>query len=135
MENPEDAVRVLHEIRKTDVELHMDDFGTGYSSLSCLHRFPIGGLKIDRSFVSKMAERKDFAHGDRRDHFADAQARSATGCRGRGNRGAIVLLRRWAAISRKAIFSPSRFRQVTSKRTWRARGSAAEPDRGRIAAA
>jgi diguanylate cyclase (GGDEF)-like protein len=61
MEDAEQAIRVLHEIRRTNVELHMDDFGTGYSSLSCLHRFPIGGLKIDRSFVSKMAERKDFA--------------------------------------------------------------------------
>ena len=61
MDDPEDAVRVLHEIRRTHVELHMDDFGTGYSSLSCLHRFPIGGLKIDRSFISQMAERKDFA--------------------------------------------------------------------------
>jgi EAL domain-containing protein (putative c-di-GMP-specific phosphodiesterase class I) len=61
MDNPEEAIRVLHEIRQINVELHMDDFGTGYSSLSCLHRFPIGGLKIDRSFVSRMVERKDFA--------------------------------------------------------------------------
>jgi diguanylate cyclase (GGDEF)-like protein len=61
MDNPEEAIRVLHEIRQINVELHMDDFGTGYSSLSCLHRFPIGGLKIDRSFVSQMVERKDFA--------------------------------------------------------------------------
>ena len=61
MDNPEEAIRVLHEIRQINVELHMDDFGTGYSSLSCLHRFPIGGLKIDRSFVSQMTQRKDFA--------------------------------------------------------------------------
>jgi diguanylate cyclase (GGDEF)-like protein len=61
MENAEEAIRVLHEIRKIDVELHMDDFGTGYSSLSCLHRFPLNGLKIDRSFVSQMAERRDYA--------------------------------------------------------------------------
>jgi diguanylate cyclase (GGDEF)-like protein len=61
MENTEEAVRILHEIRKINVELHMDDFGTGYSSLSCLHRFPLSGLKIDRSFVSQMAERHDFA--------------------------------------------------------------------------
>jgi len=61
MDDPEEAVRVLHQIRRTDIELHMDDFGTGYSSLSCLHRFPIGGLKIDRSFVNNMLERKDYA--------------------------------------------------------------------------
>jgi diguanylate cyclase len=61
MKDPEDAVRVLHDIRRADVDLHMDDFGTGYSSLSCIHRFPIGGLKIDRSFVSNMLERHDYA--------------------------------------------------------------------------
>jgi EAL domain-containing protein (putative c-di-GMP-specific phosphodiesterase class I) len=61
MQDPEEAVRVLHQIRELGIELHMDDFGTGYSSLSCLHRFPISGLKIDRSFVTNVAERRDYA--------------------------------------------------------------------------
>lgn len=60
MNDPEEAVRVLHDIRRMNIELHMDDFGTGYSSLSCLHRFPISGLKIDRTFVSNMFEREDY---------------------------------------------------------------------------
>ena len=60
MDDPEEAVRVLHDIRRMNIELHMDDFGTGYSSLSCLHRFPISGLKIDRAFVMNMVEREDY---------------------------------------------------------------------------
>jgi diguanylate cyclase (GGDEF)-like protein len=61
MENYEVAIDVLNQIRALGIELHMDDFGTGYSSLSCLHRLPITGLKIDRSFVEDIQVRKDAA--------------------------------------------------------------------------
>jgi len=54
--NLDTAVEVLNGLRSLGVSLFMDDFGTGYSSLNYLHSFPFDVLKIDRSFVSRMAE-------------------------------------------------------------------------------
>ena len=51
MEDPEDAVRVMHSLRGAGLRISIDDFGTGYSSLSYLTRLPLSALKIDRSFV------------------------------------------------------------------------------------
>lgn len=51
MENPDEVVLKLSEIRDLGVVLAMDDFGTGYSSLNYLLKFPFDKIKIDRSFV------------------------------------------------------------------------------------
>ena len=50
------ALSVLHRLKGMGVSLALDDFGIGHSSLSCLHEIPIDVLKIDRSFVSQLAQ-------------------------------------------------------------------------------
>ena len=44
----------LRNIGKLGVMFQIDDFGTGYSSLAYLRDYPVQGIKIDRSFISKM---------------------------------------------------------------------------------
>jgi diguanylate cyclase (GGDEF)-like protein/PAS domain S-box-containing protein len=61
MEESQQAMHTLHCIKNLGIGLHMDDFGTGYSSLSCLHRFPVEMLKIDRSFIANLSERRDYS--------------------------------------------------------------------------
>ena len=55
IQDAEQALRSLHELRDIGVLIALDDFGTGYSSLSYLSRFPMDVLKIDRSFVAGLS--------------------------------------------------------------------------------
>jgi diguanylate cyclase (GGDEF)-like protein/PAS domain S-box-containing protein len=52
----EAALAVLHDLRAIGVRIALDDFGTGYSSLSYLQRFPFDKIKIDRCFITDIAE-------------------------------------------------------------------------------
>ncbi|MEP6848024.1 MAG: EAL domain-containing protein [Acidobacteriota bacterium] len=56
MDSADSAIVMLRQLRAIGVQLSIDDFGTGYSSLSYLHRFPVNILKVDRSFVNRMAD-------------------------------------------------------------------------------
>jgi diguanylate cyclase (GGDEF)-like protein len=51
MQNAENTIYTLRELKALGVRIAMDDFGTGYSSLSYLKQFPIDTLKLDQSFV------------------------------------------------------------------------------------
>ncbi|UFN48730.1 EAL domain-containing protein [Roseomonas sp. OT10] len=61
LEETEETLNALHQIRALGVGIALDDFGTGYSSLSYLRKFPFDKVKIDQSFVRDMEQRSDCA--------------------------------------------------------------------------
>jgi|WetSurMetagenome_2_1015567.scaffolds.fasta_scaffold08788_4 diguanylate cyclase (GGDEF)-like protein/PAS domain S-box-containing protein len=55
MEHAQYALEMLKQLKAQSVRLAIDDFGTGYSSMSYLRRYPIDTVKVDQSFVAKIA--------------------------------------------------------------------------------
>ncbi|MBP5753796.1 MAG: EAL domain-containing protein, partial [Treponema sp.] len=54
-DNTEQMIKVLEDLKSKGFKISMDDFGTGYSSFSLLTQMPLDTLKIDKSFVDKIA--------------------------------------------------------------------------------
>lgn len=54
IDNKEEVLGVLNQVRAMGIGISLDDFGTGYSSLSYLQKLPITTLKIDKSFISNI---------------------------------------------------------------------------------
>jgi diguanylate cyclase (GGDEF)-like protein len=55
LQENEEALALLKDLRSLGVRIALDDFGTGYSSLSYLQTFPFDKIKIDRSFIRDLA--------------------------------------------------------------------------------
>lgn len=59
MENIDQVIPILYQIRAMGISLSIDDFGTGYSSLMYLKKLPVNTIKIDRSFVMDVPGNED----------------------------------------------------------------------------
>jgi diguanylate cyclase (GGDEF)-like protein len=59
IEDPEESIRMLTELKQLGVKIAIDDFGTGYSSLEYLRRLPVDCVKVDRSFVRGVPESEE----------------------------------------------------------------------------
>ncbi len=56
MRDREQAIALLHRLRGHGIRICIDDFGTGHSALSYVQDLPVDGIKIDRSFVSRLSD-------------------------------------------------------------------------------
>ncbi|MDA3851534.1 MAG: EAL domain-containing protein [Spirochaetaceae bacterium] len=59
MEDPEQNIIIMNQLKDLGLSFSIDDFGTGYSSLSMLRKFPLSTLKIDKSFIKDIHNNED----------------------------------------------------------------------------
>ena len=59
LQNTDANLATLKQLHELGVQFSMDDFGTGYSSLGYLLSFPFSKIKIDRSFITGLPDKKE----------------------------------------------------------------------------
>jgi diguanylate cyclase (GGDEF)-like protein/PAS domain S-box-containing protein len=59
LDDSEEVLSTLNQLRALGARISLDDFGTGYSSLAYLRKFSVDKVKIDRSFVKDIEENED----------------------------------------------------------------------------
>ena len=56
LDNIDDKIKIMKNLRSMGLRLSIDDFGTGFSSLNYLRKLPLDELKIDRSFIMELSK-------------------------------------------------------------------------------
>ena len=60
MQNINENIKKIRELKDLGITISLDDFGTGYSSLNYLINLPLSKVKIDRSFIKGMGKQDEF---------------------------------------------------------------------------
>nr|WP_161625496.1 EAL domain-containing protein [Sporomusa ovata] len=61
IENFKKVTDKICNLKKEGIRISLDDFGTGYSSLTYLSELPVNTIKIDKSFVDALLEKRNYA--------------------------------------------------------------------------
>jgi EAL domain-containing protein (putative c-di-GMP-specific phosphodiesterase class I) len=78
MEDEQHVIGVFRDLIALGVRISLDDFGSGYSSLNYMKDLPVDDLKIDKSFIDGLGERR----GERRHRALDHGLRTHAGAQG-----------------------------------------------------